>query len=245
MIKNSAMFDQFTLILKAFYGLFFGLALFGALGSTILACASVVKVRLIMYFACVFLFIVGFFSFALLIIMSAIAPNLSQICLYMDTKLSTGSGTNILFNKLGFSQIADFMANCMADGNGWVMDKINPTFNASFANLLLISRSVQLFNGLIPDYSTANFTAPFTSGTSTVNKVLNAQLLDLNDSISLTHISKVQSISYPASSNCDVLSVNADSWMPSYDQYTCAGGKAQNQPCLNLASLGTCPYGCY
>ena len=239
------MFDQMTLILKAFYGLFFGLALIGALGSTILACFSVVKVRLIIYFACVFLFIVGFISFTLLIILSAIAPNLSQICHYMDSKLATGAGTSTLFTKLGFSQIGDFMSNCMSDGNGWVMDKINPTFNASFSNLLLISRSVQLFNGLIPDYSTSNFNAPFTIGTATVNKVLNAQLLDLNDSISLTHISKVQSITYPISSNCDVLSVNADSWMPSYDQYTCAGGKAQNSPCLNLASLASCPYGCY
>lgn len=234
-----------SLILKAFYGLFFGLALVGALGSTILACFSVVKVRMLMYFACVFLFIVGFISFALLIILSAIAPNLSQICGYMDTKLSTGAGTKTLFTRLGFSQIGDFMSNCMSDGNGWVMDKISPTFNTSFSNLLLISRSAQLFNTLIPGYSTANFNAPFTSATTIVNKVLNAQLLDLNDTISLTHISKVHTISYPILPACDVLSVQSDSWMPSYDLYTCTGGKAQNPPCLNLSSLTTCPYGCY
>jgi hypothetical protein len=234
-----------SLILKAFYGLFFGLALVGALGATILACFSVVKVRMIMYFACVFLFIIGFVSFALLIALAAIAPNLSQICSYMDSKLTTGAGTNALFTKLGFSQLGDFMSNCMADGNGWVMDKINPTFNTSFSNLLLISRSAQLFNSLIPDYSTANFTSPFTSANTTVNKVLNSQLLDLNDNISLAHISKVQSITYPISVNCDVTAVNADSWMPSFDIYTCSGGKAQNPPCLNLSTLSTCPYGCY
>lgn len=234
-----------TLILKAFYGLFFGLALIGALGATILACFSVVKVRMLMYFACVFLFIVGFVSFALLIGLSAIAPNLSQICSYMDSKLTTGAATSALFTRLGFSQLGDFMSNCMADGNGWVMDKISPTFNTSFSNLLLISKNAQLFSSLIPGYSSANLIAPFTSANLTVNKVLNAQLLDLNDSISLTHITKVQSITYPLSVNCDVTAVNADSWMPSYDIYTCSGGKAQNPPCLNLSTPSTCPYGCY
>jgi len=198
-----------------------------------------------MYFACVFLFIIGFISFALTIVLSALAPNVSQICHYVDTKLSTGAGTSAFFSRLGFNQLGDFLSNCMADGTGWAMDKIGPTFNTSFSNLLLISQNTQLFNALIPDYSTTNLTAPFTSASTTVNKVLNAQLLDINDNISLTHISKVQNVVYPIDIACTVLNVQGDSWMPSYDLYTCPGGKAQNPPCLNLSKLSTCPLGCY
>ena len=225
--------------------MFFGLALVGAIGAIILACFSVVKVRLIMYFACVFLFIIGLFSFSLMIILSALAPTLSQTCRYMDTKFSTGTGTSTFFSKLGFNKIGDFLSNCMADGTGWAMDKIEPAFNTSFSNLLLISQNAQQFNTLIPSYSTANFTAPFTTGSATVKKVLNAQLLDLNDNISLTHITKVLNQGYSIDVNCSSLNVKGDSWMPSYDLYTCPGGKAQNPPCLNLQILTTCPLGCY
>lgn len=163
----------------------------------------------------------------------------------MDTKLATGAGTSALFSRLGFNQLGDFLSNCMSDGTGWAMDKIGPTFNTSFSNLLLISQNAQLFNALIPDYSTANLTAPFTTGSATVNKVLNAQLLDLNDNLSSTHITKVQNIGYPVDVVCNLLNVQGDSWMPSYDLYTCPGGKAQNPPCLNLQTLATCPLGCY
>jgi hypothetical protein len=239
------MFEQIALMLKAFYGMFFGLAFVGAVGAIILACFSVVKVRLIMYFACVFLFILGLISFTLMIVLSALAPNVSQICGYMDTKLSTGAGTTTFFSRLGFANLGDFLSNCMSDGTGWVMDKIDPSFNTSFSNLLLISRNAQQFNNLIPDYSTGNLTAPFTTGSATVNKVLNAQLIDLNDNISLTHISKVQNLGYPVDVSCTLLNVQGDSWMPSYDLYTCPGGKAQNAPCLNLQVLTTCPLGCY
>ncbi len=141
--------------------------------------------------------------------------------------------------------MGNFMGNCMNDGKGWMMDKISPTFNTSFADLLLISQNTQLFNSLIPSYSSANLAAPFTSGTATVTKVQKAKLLDVNDSISLNHLTKVQSIAYPINTFCNVINVQGDSWMPSYDIYTCPGGKAQNNPCLNLQSLSTCPAGCY
>jgi hypothetical protein len=166
--------DQIALLLKAFYGIFFGLAILGFLGSIILACFSVVKVRLIMYFACSFLFFFGFISFALLVILAAIAPNLSQTCSYMDTKLSTGAGTADLFTRLGFSSMGSFFSNCMSDGTGWMMNDLNPTFNTTFSDLIMITKNVQLFNLVIPNYSTANLTAPFTSGLSTVSKVSNA-----------------------------------------------------------------------
>lgn len=45
--------------------------------------------------------------------------------------------------------------------------------------------------------------------------------------------------------NCDITRVNGDSWLASYNVSSCTGGKAQNNPCLNLSVLNTCPLGCY
>lgn len=79
--------DQMSLMIKILYGAFFGLALLGFLAAIILACCSVVKVRLIMYFTCSFLFFLAFFSFAFMVLLAALAPNVSQICGYLDAKL--------------------------------------------------------------------------------------------------------------------------------------------------------------
>ena len=244
-MKNQSSLDQFVLLLKAFYGLFFALSILGLLGSIILACFSVVKVRLIMYFACSFLFFFGFISFVLLIILAALAPTLSHTCAYLDSKISTGAGTADLFTRLGFSTMGNFFSNCMSDGTGWMMNDLNPTFNTTFSDLILITKNIQLFNLVIPNYSTANLTAPFTSGLSTVNKVLNARLIDVNDTIALNHITAVRLVSYPIDIACTTLNVQGDSWMPSYDLYSCPGGKASNTPCGDLSSTGTCPLGCY
>ena len=233
------------LILKAFYGIFFGLAIFGLLGAIILACFSVVKVRLIMYCACSFLFFFGFISFGFLIFLAAVAPNLAQTCSYLDTKLSTGAGTADLFTRLGFSSMGNFFSNCMSDGKGWMMNNLNPTFNTTFADQILITKNVQLFNLVIPNYSTANLIAPFTSGLTTVSKVSNAQLLDVNSTIALNHITGVRLVTYPIDVSCTTLNVQGDSWMPSYDLYSCPGGKASNTPCGDLSSTATCPLGCY
>lgn len=231
--------------MKAFYGAFFVLAILGFLGAIVLACCSVVKVRLIMYFACSSLFVLAFLSFPLLIFTAALAPNVSQICGYIDIKLSTGAGTKDFFSRLGFNTMGDFFQNCMSDRTGWMMDQIGPTFNSSFADLLLITQKVQNFNPSIPSYSTANLIAPFTTGTATVTKVRDAKLLDVNDSIALNFISGVRLVSYSIDVSCNTLRVQGDSWMPSYDLYSCPGGKAQNNPCLDLSSTGTCALGCF
>jgi hypothetical protein len=109
----------------------------------------------------------------------------------------------------------------------------------------LITQGAQLLGSLIPDYSTANFTAPITSGTTTVNKVLNAQLLDVTDSVAINFIDGVRLVSYPTLNCTNPTNVLADSWMPSYTLYNCPASKSQNNPCSNLASTSTCAFGCY
>ena len=133
----------------------------------------------------------------------------------------------------------------MADGTGWLMNNLSPTFNTTFSDLVLITRSVQLFNLVIPSYSTANLKAPITAGKTKTKKVSDSQLLDVNDTIATTHLDKIRTISYPIGATCNSLNVNGDSWMPSYSIFTCPGGKSQNNPCTDLSVLATCPLGCY
>jgi hypothetical protein len=99
--QNPSTFDQLTLALKAFYGAIFALALIGALSALLLACFSVVKIRLVLYFACSFLLFLAFISTTLLIIVGALVPNLSQICGYIDGKIATGAGAADLLDKWG------------------------------------------------------------------------------------------------------------------------------------------------
>lgn len=92
-----------TLFLKAFYGCFFGLALLGAISAILLGCFSVVRIRLIIYFSCGIMYFLSIISFVLLIILSIVEPNLSQICVYMQNKFTTGAGTSDFFSKLGYT----------------------------------------------------------------------------------------------------------------------------------------------
>jgi len=68
--------------------------------------------------------------------------------------------------------------------------------------------------------------------------------LDINNTVALTYIDALRLGALP-NTNCDNTNVVGDSWMPSYALYSCPGGKGLNNPCLNLANLGTCPLGCY
>lgn len=239
------MYKQLVLLLQAFYGCFFALALLGGLSAILLGCFSVVRIRLIMYFTCGFMYFLSIISFGILIFLSILGPNLSQVCSYMGNKFSTGAGTADFFSKMGWSKIGALTTHCMNDGTGWMMNDISPTFNSSFANLLTITQGAQLLNSLIPNYSTANLTAPITSGSSTVTKVQNAQLLDVTDSVATDFIQGVRLIAYPLVTCTNPSNVNADAWVPSYSLYTCPSGKAQNGACGNLGNISTCPNGCY
>jgi hypothetical protein len=234
-----------VLVLKAFYGCFFGLALLGTLAAILLAFFSVVRIRLIMYFTCGIMYFLSLLSFVLLIFLALLGPNLSQVCSYMETKFATGAGTQDFFAKMGWSQFGQLTSQCMGDGSGWMMNDIESTFNVSYADLVVITQGAQLLNDLIPHYSTANLLAPFTTGTATVNSVLNAQLLEVTDTVATNFIQGVRLVSYPLVTCTNPTNVNADSWMPSYTLYTCPSGKAQNNPCGNLGSTATCPNGCF
>jgi len=70
-----------------FYGLVFGFALLGLLGSILLTFCTVVRTRLIMYFTCGFLTTLGFFGFGFLCFLGFMQPQMGQICAYADRKI--------------------------------------------------------------------------------------------------------------------------------------------------------------
>jgi len=109
---------------------------------------------------------------------------------------------------------------------------------------LQISNSAQLFNLVIPAYSTSNINAPITAGNAKVTKIINAKILEINDTAALNFLDALRLNALP-NTNCDITRVNGDSWLASFDTFSCSGGKALNNPCLNLADVNICPLGCY
>jgi len=97
---------------------------------------------------------------------------------------------------------------------------------------------------MIPDYSTANLNAPFATASTTINKVLAAELLDINTTSALNFIDGLRLTTF-SKVNCNNINVAADSWVPSYALYSCPGGKSSNPACLDLSNFATCPPGCY
>ena len=90
--------------LQAYYGTYFALSLLGTIAAVVLACCTVVRVRLVIYFTCSFMYFLGPVSFVLLIFMSAAGPNVSQMCGYIDRQLLTGADTVTFFKNMKWDE---------------------------------------------------------------------------------------------------------------------------------------------
>jgi hypothetical protein len=73
------------------------ISLLGILATIILCCCIVVRVRLVMYFTCTMLYIFVFVTFAMLVIVAALLPIISQSCSYVDNQLTTNLGIFLLY----------------------------------------------------------------------------------------------------------------------------------------------------
>jgi hypothetical protein len=78
-----------------------------AVSAIILTCCTVVKIRLVIYFACGFLVFFGIICFGLLIFFSMVQPVVTQACSYSDRYLSTGADAKTLFVNLGFPEVGN------------------------------------------------------------------------------------------------------------------------------------------
>jgi len=109
---------------KFVYGTIFALSLLGLVGAILLACFTVVRSRLIIYFTCGGLVFLNIITFAMLIGFAYIHPNLSQTCAYMDVQLTSGSTTKTMFTNMGYGTFGNLLDECMNDGNGKLIDKV-------------------------------------------------------------------------------------------------------------------------
>ena len=153
-----------------------------------------------------------------------------------------------MFNKAGFSTFGNTLTNCMSDGDGSIIGKLDANFEQTFDNIKIISTQTQKFNDLIPNFTTANIASPFNAAKNVVENVRLALSLDVSDSIALTHISKIGSKGYSIDTGCNSTTVSQDAWYPNFINYSCPPGFKQYEPCSNLADYTSstgCPKGCY
>lgn len=76
-------------MIKLIYGIILGLSLVGMISAIILTCCTVVRIRFIIYMTCSGLIFMGIITFAMLIFVGGLLPNVGQSCAYIDGKLSS------------------------------------------------------------------------------------------------------------------------------------------------------------
>ena len=119
--------------IKILYGMILALALLGLISAIILTCFTVVRVRLVIYCSCAMLYFIGVITFALIISLGFLIPNVSQLCSYADEKLTTSAGINSLFTSLEFNSSAVLYKDCYGDGTtGDMLININSAFQPDF-----------------------------------------------------------------------------------------------------------------
>lgn len=107
------MYDQLHAILSVFYGMIFGFAILGLVGSILITFCTVIRTRLIMYFTCGFLTVFGLVGFIFLIFLGFVHPQASQVCAYADKRLTSGTQTKLLLQNMGYPDFADKIVACM------------------------------------------------------------------------------------------------------------------------------------
>lgn len=81
-----------------------------------------------------------------------------------------------MFTSMGYGTFGNLLDQCMSDGNGNLINKIDSSFSTSFDQINTIAKGTQLFNSIIPDYTASNLADPIISATTIVNKIETAQL---------------------------------------------------------------------
>jgi len=146
---------------------------------------------------------------------------------------------------MGYPEYANSIANCMQDGNGKLIDTLNPSFSTSFDMINVIARGTLPFNDKIPSFTQANIDAPFITVATILTQVKNAEAWDIDDTTAKNHVNKTFSKNYTLCVTCNSVAINGDAWMPSFSIYTCPAGKSKMAPCADLSVQTTCPLGCY
>jgi hypothetical protein len=225
--------------LAALYGLILSLSILMLLCAVMLACCSVVRLRLIIYPVCALLVILGVISFIILIAISIILPINYLTCSYLDLQISSPTNAQNFFSNLGFPDIGSQLSPCF-NGDYNLITKINTDLSSALDNIVTISTNTQNFPTLTSLYSTNNLKATFVQARDIIMSVYNASKLDLNDTVSSSFFTAIATKGYVVDGTCNTTTVNGDCWVPSYTTGTCRSGIGREK--ITKQCLSSCSF---
>lgn len=72
---------------------------------------------------------------------------------------------------MGYPTFANKIDQCMSDGTGKIVDKLDSSFSMSFDQINVIAQGTLSFNDKIASFTSDNMDAPFSSADLIVGKV--------------------------------------------------------------------------
>ena len=222
--------------LQAFYGVFIGFGFFALLGALLTACCDKYGCRYLMYFSCVFLFIVGLIGFLIATIISLIIPATTWGCSFLDVTLASDAGfTANLQTALGAS-VANQLKVCMPFGHGRIIDSI-----ASGSSMNALNNLTGVINGLGAwnnTQSQADITTSLNAFINTVGTWCRGEVVDL-DSTEYSTLVNIANPNYASWTSCGA-PFSSDSWVPSNSQNSSYSPIACQSSSGNVGDTTTC-----
>ena len=207
--------DNGNMALQAFYGVFIGFGFFALLGALLTACCDKYGCRYLMYFSCVFLFVVGLIGFLIATVLSVVIPAATWGCSFMDVTLASESGFTTNLNTALGSSVTNQLKYCMPFQNGRIIDAV-VSDPAAMNTLNNLSSVISLMGSWNNTQSQADITTNLNSFINAVGSWCRGEISDLDS----TSFATLQDISNPSSSSwssCNA-AFSSDSWVPSNSQ---------------------------
>jgi len=89
--------DYGTMGMQIFYGIMIAFSFFALIGALLTACCNKYGCRHLMYFSCIFLFLIGLIGFLVSVLFSILVPILTWTCSYMDIAMADQTGFQGIF----------------------------------------------------------------------------------------------------------------------------------------------------
>lgn len=112
-----------TMGVQVFYGVVILFSFFAILGALLTACCDKYGCRHLMYFSCIFLFIIALFGFFISIILSIFVPLTTWACDFLDTTFKDQAGFSANMNPLLGSSSGN-LSPCMPFGSGNIVGNL-------------------------------------------------------------------------------------------------------------------------
>lgn len=208
-----------TLIFQAFYGASLGFAIFSLIGVVLMTFCDKYKCRYLMYFSCIFMFLIGIIGFLIAAIFSLIIPIYYWGCEWTSTTVGSqvGFNGNFLFilanvaNIITDANIRSYVQTCVAGGTGDLMTAIGTATGVSVSSLTSLSTALTDANSFDATAYTNSINSAMSGVQTTINDFQSGKTPDITDSSS---ISILNTAAQPTNFNATCLSdIMLDSWL--------------------------------